>query len=227
MKRVRAVIKAHTKDTALVTRNLDAVSSSVVASCLTSGQNFLSAPEASGLLQVSSDSCTINRIQFKGRLLLPPLPTTLDQVFPTYVRKLLVWFHKPLLAADDNATLPPITEVLRQNSIDSLFISDSANGGRFEVLYDHLWDLGINSSNTNTTTNLLGKPIQYYDVDIPCDLQLSFVAPPTASIPGGHYDSTESAGRVSTGLLVLYTQVVTTTAATVDDHMTSIINYTG
>lgn len=229
MKRVRALIQSHTKDTDGVDRNLDLVSTGTFSSCLTSGQDFLTAPEFSGLLALSADGCSINRIQFRGRLILHAAPNLLGaDLFSTQVRKLLVWFHKPLLAASDSAGLPPITEVLVSDTIQSLFVTESANAGRFEVLYDRVWDLGENSISPDGTLRLVGKSLQYYDVDISVDLPIDFVAPSTPGFLGGHYDSSVTSGRVSSGLLVLYTQVFApTTSVKIYDACTTRINYTG
>lgn len=229
MKRVRDLVRSHTKDTVNVARNQDLVSLGTYSSCLTSGQSFDSAPELSGLLSLSSDVCLVNRIQFRGRLLLhSDLMTSSADRFSTQVRKLLVWFHKPLMVASDSGTLPPITEVLVSDTIQSQFFTEAANAGRYEVLYDRVFDLGENSYDAAGNVRLVGQNVQYYDVDVPVGLPINFVLPPTIDNLGGHYGALSAAGRVSSGLCVLYTQVLTCDPSVeIYDYCTTRINYTG
>lgn len=229
---VRALIAAKKRDAADVTRSTASLTATTI-SCLTSSTDFATAASGTGLLDMDGDECQINSVRMKGRLDIPAV-LDLDPAgdFDAVVRKLVVWFNKPLLVASAAGTLPPITEVLVADTIESLPVTDAANGGRFVILSDRKWNLGNNTYQAVTAVGharVSGKNNQFYDYTVNVNKRIKFVAPSVpgaAAGSGGHYDSDVNNGRVDRGLLVCYTQV-SNNAQTVVDTMVTRLNYTG
>lgn len=229
-RQVRALLNSKVRDAADITRD-DALINATTAMCLTSGTDFGSAASGTGLLQSDSDEVRINWVRFKGRFdLLAALD--LDPVgdIATVVRRIVVWFNKPLLVASAAGTLPPVTEVLVTNEADSLEYGKTSNGGRFVILSDRYFNLGTNTYQSVTAAGharINGKISWPYDYTVKVGRMCKFKAPSSvdAGNGGGHYDSDNPNGQVSSGLLVCYTLFSGAQIAT--DFCVTRLNYTG
>lgn len=230
-RQVKALIASKKRDAADVTRTTVGQAATTIA-CLTSTTDFATAASGTGLLDFDGDECLINNVRIKGELTLPAL-LDLDPAadVDTVVRKLVVWFNKPLLVASAAGTLPPITEVLVADTIQSLPVTDAANGGRFVILSDRKWSMGSNTYQAATAlghARVTGKSNQFYDYWVKVNKQCKFVAPAASGASaGGHYDSDANPGRVDRGLLVCYTQVSQVGSLVPTDVSYTRLNYTG
>jgi len=229
-KQIRALIAAKKKDAQDVSRDRSAVTTTA-STCLTSGTGF-SGTAMAGLLAADADEVLINSVRLRG---YHENPTSVDIDTTgnrdTFVRQLIVWFYKPLRVADASATLPPITEVLVSDELHSLPVGSASNGGRFVILSDRMWNLGVNTvQNTVSSTGFnTGKSKQYFDYTIKVGKTVKFVQPSASpGTPGGHYDVNTLNGQVDRGLLVMYSQVFAgATLATVTTVQDTRLNYTG
>jgi len=203
------------------------------ASCLTSVSSITTAPSGSGLIPVpGNDATMINHVRLKGFVNLPLYSevVTIIGTRDSFVRFLLVWYHKPLLVADNAGTLPLVTEVLNTDDIHSFPIQEANNGGRFVILSDRLFNVGMNAmlNIAPYTAYNAGKTRHYFDYTVPINRMITYVQPPTATEQGGHYDSDVAYGRVSSGLLVLYTQVSRGgSSAAITVELKARLNFTG
>jgi len=230
-RQVRALIAAKKRDAADISR-VSAPLTATTLSCLTSSTDFSTAASGTGILDADGDECMINNVRISGRLTnnaaldLDPLGN-----FDTIIRKIVVWFYKPLTVASAAGTLPPITEVLVSDTVSSLPVSDATNGGRFKILSDRKWNLGTNTYQAITAVGhaaVNGKTNQSFDYFVKVNKKVKYVSPAqSGTAAGGHYDSDVNAGRVSGGLLVLYTVYSKPNSADVDDSTITRLNYTG
>lgn len=234
LRQVKALVASKKREAADVARTTAAQAATTIA-CLTSSTDFATAASGTGLLNMDGDECMINHVRIKGTI----ANTTIVDADPTgntesIMRKLLVWFNKPLLVSSAAGTLPPITEVLIADTIQSLFVTQAANGGRFVVLSDKKWNLGSNTVQAATalgSSSVNGKTRHYYDYKVKVGRMCKFVGPSVSGVAvgdtGGHYDNTPG-GQVDKGLLVLYTQVALGVAgAVLNDTSSTRLNYTG
>lgn len=230
-RQVKALIASKKRDAADVTRTTAGQAATTIA-CLSSTTDFATAASGTGLFDMDGDSVLVNNVRLKGVLTLPAV-LDLDPVgdVDTVVRKLVVWFYKPLLVASAAGTLPPITEVLVADTINSLPVTAAANGGRFVILSDKKWNLGTNTYQAVTAVGharLSGRTTQFYDYTVPVGKQAKFAVPTVSGTPAGHYDSDVGPGRIDRGLLVCYTQVAGIVGGQVPtDASTTRLNYTG
>jgi len=226
MKQVRALVASKKRDGSDVTRN--GTLTVTTASCLTSSTNFTTAASGTGLLDCDADEVMINSVRIKGVTLLDTKIGTPADHYPARIRQLVVWFNKPLLVASAAGTLPPITEVLVTDSIDSLPVTDAANGGRFKILSNKLIQLGMNwGSTTVNTAQVVGPCLKSFDYTVKVGRMSRFKASSSPGTnAGGHYDSDIAFGQVDKGLLVLY-QLVDTADQDLTCNQTTRVNYTG
>lgn len=229
---VKALIASKKREAADVTRTVVGMTVTQ-SSCLTSSTDITTAASGTGLLDFDGDECLINHVRLKGRLTVGAV-LDLDPVgnVDFYVRKLVVWYNKPLLVASAAGTLPPITEVLVTDAIESPFVTSAANGGRFVVLSDKKWNMGTNTYQSVTAAGharVSGRSQQFYDYVVKVAKRCKFAAPSVSgTAAGGHYDSDIAPGRVDKGLLVVYTQVGTITGGqSLSDTNVTRLNYTG
>jgi len=88
-------------------------------------------------------------ITFRGHHLLEPVAPAAGQT-PVVVRTVVVWFYKPR-AVLSNGSLPPASEVFSipyygaSIGVDSPYVDQSDNAGRFVVLSDKTWNLGMST----------------------------------------------------------------------------------
>jgi len=232
MKQVKGLLAAKTKDAQDVSRNSTNATTSTVLSCLYSTTQFNTSAAGTGILAADADEVLINSVRIRG---LMENPATLllnpNGAYPTIVRKILVWYYKPQTQPSAAGTLPPVTEVLVADSIQSMVDNNANNAGRFRVLSDRLWNLGMNFYQATTavgSTTSNGNHRQIYDYTIKIGKKCHFEYPSNSGTgAGGTYDSDDSTGRVSKGLLVLYTLFVCAGASLVNDLCTTRVNYTG
>lgn len=228
---VKALIAAKKREAADVTRATASQSATTLA-VLTSTTDFATAASGTGLLDFDGDECLINHVRIKG-ILSNPAVLDLDAVGSTavWVRMLVVWFYKPLLIASAAGTIPPITEVLITDAIASMPVTDAANGGRFRILADRKYCLGDNTYQAATAVGharVTGRSVQFCDFTVKINKKTRFAAPAASgSTAGGHYDSDVAAGRVDRGLLVMYTQVASSSPQFPTVSLVTRLNYTG
>lgn len=232
-KQIRALIAAKKRDAADVSLDRSAFSTTA-SGCLTANGGMSGAAAYNqGILACDADEVLLNSVRLKGYHELPALlDVNPDGNRDSYVRLLLVWFYKPLLVASPGGTLPPITEVLVTDELHALPVTSAANGGRFVVLSDRMWNLGTNTYQSTTAVGSAintGKSKQYFDYTVKVGKTVKYkdASTPTGAI-GGHYSTTITGGQVDRGLLVLYSQVfIGATNAQVNTVMDSRLNYTG
>lgn len=231
-KQLRALIASKKREAADVGRSVSG-SAATRISCLTSSTAENTAASGTGLLDMDGDSCLINYVRLKGNLyngaVLDVDPATARDV---QVRKIVVWFNKPLLVASAAGTLPPITEVLITDAIDSLYVTAAANGGRFTVLSDRKWNLGTNtyqSASSGGHARVSGHNSYSYDYIVKVGKMCKFAASSVAggATAGGHYDSDVAAGRIDKGLLMMYTIMTAVSPSVYDENQNTRLNYTG
>lgn len=228
VRQLKALVASKKKDAADVSRNTDPQTTTTLQ-CLTSTTNFATAASGTGLLDLDGDECLINSVQIRCNfsnattVLLDPTATRASMV-----RNIVVWFNKPLLVASAAGTLPPITEVLVTDSFDSLYVTPAANGGRFVVLSDKTFNLGINTvaSTGGLASRVEGTTTRPFTYFVKVNKMCKFKANSVSGTPAGHYDSDVAAGQIDRGLLVMYTMVISS-GATLNIHNNTRLNYTG
>jgi len=233
-RQVQALIQGKKRDAADVTRATANQNATTIAN-LTSSTDFATSQSGTGLIDADCDEALINSVHIKG-LLDNKGALDLDRSDATelMVRQLVVWFYKPSLPADASGTVPPITEVLVTDTIESLPVTAAANSGRFVILSDKLFNLGTNTFQATTAVGssaTVGRNRQIVDYVVKVDKRMHFKLPSQsgAAGSGGHYDSDNGGqGQVDRGLLVLYTQVNPTLSAAWNslNTMYTRVNYT-
>lgn len=235
VKKLKALVKGKTKDSPDVDRTVGyAGSGTSTKHCLTSSTAADTAAGNTGLLTTDSDQVRINYIHFKGVISNTcTVDTDVTGSSDVLYRKMLVWFMKPKLDASAAGTLPPITEVLTADNIAALPVSATNNSGRFKVLMDKTYTLGLNQARAAVTTSAYpshgGAPtmIPYdFKIKIGKDMKLTDHMTLLGGSGVGHFDSDINAGQVSGGLLVLYTQAYYGGTASLQDIQYTRVNYT-
>jgi len=233
-RQVKALIQGKKRDAADVERNSTYLTATTI-SCLTSTTNFATAASGTGLIDADCDEALINSVHIRGTLdNQAQLDLDRSGASSVLVRQLAVWFYKPLTVASAAGTLPPITEVLVTDALDSMFVSAASNSGRFTVLSDKVFDMGTNTFQATTAAggqNVSGRNKQLVDYMIPVDKRMHFKTPSQsgAAGSGGHYDSDNSGqGQVDRGLLVMYTLISGSASYTANMEvlMDTRLNYT-
>lgn len=230
-KQVRALVASKRKETADVDR-FAASWSATYSACMTSSTVLGTAASGTGLIDCDADEVLVNSIHLRGALLFPAI-LDLDPVgdHNMIVRKIIVFFNKPLLVPSAAGTLPPITEVLQTDDVNSLYVTAAANGGRFTVLSDRLFDLGSNTYQAVTAvghSRCYGKNYYPFDYTVKVGKMMKFKAPSqSGSALGGHYDSDVPAGMVDRGLIVMYNLIRTIAPAVCNEILATRVNYTG
>lgn len=234
VRQVKALINSKKRDAADVSRALNATAAQATTSyCLTTTGLPLSpgvAASGTGLLDMDGDECLINSIHFRSQFSQPvAVDATQTGNVDSLVRKLLVWYNKPLLVASAAGTLPPVTEVLISDALASLKVTSNANGGRFQVLSDKLFRFGQNTIVADGATaapHLIGPSSnQIHDYTVKVNKNVKFAVSSVSGTPAGHYDSDVGPGRIDKGLLVMYTLYSNTQA--INETCATRLNYTG
>jgi len=236
VRQLKALVGSKKRDAPTVLRDFGPSAGGAQAttiSCLTSTTNFAVAPSGTGLLNMDGDECYINSVQIRGQIDNGAI-VDVDRggSTDTIIRNLVVWFNKPLILPSTGGTLPPISEVLEQDTPYSLVISDAINGGRFRILSDRSFKMGMNtmaSAGAATYPIGTGQNIQIYDYTVKVNKSVKFKALGVSGTPSGHYDSDVPAGQVDAGLLILYSLYTTgdITGSNVGHFVQTRLNYTG
>jgi len=208
LRQVKALVAGKKKDAADVVRSTVNQTATTI-SCLTSSTDFATAASGTGLLDMDGDSALINTVRILQRIQL----TCIEDLTPVGLsdaqyRTIIVWFYKPLLVASAAGTLPPITEVLVSDNLISLVVQDTANAGRFKILYDQTDKLGTNTvavAASGADARLNGPITINREFVVPVAKTCHFKAPVLSGTASGQYDDNVSAGQVDKGLLVMYT----------------------
>lgn len=208
VRQLKALVASKKREAADVARTFTVTAATTKLECLTSTTSDATAASGTGLFDCDADEVLINHVRIKGRWTLDAeVDADLTGWHETYGRKLVVWFNKPLLVASTGGTMPPITEVLIADTIESLPVTAAANGGRFTILSDKKWNLGNNAilSAAAHDSHQSGVNLQYFDYTVKVNKVCKFKAAMASGGAGGHYDSDVAAGQVDRGLLVCYT----------------------
>lgn len=228
-RQLKALIASKKKDAADVTR--DATVGATTIACLTSSTAKATAASGTGLLDMDGDEALINSVKLLGTV---SYPCTVDITNAgddeLLYRQLVVWFNKPLLVASAAGTLPPITEVLVTDSINSMPVTSAANGGRFVILSDKIYNLGTNIIGADTAVpgaRINGRITHHFNYRVKVNKSCKFAANGVSGAPSGHYDSDVAAGRIDKGLLILYEQTLNAQGHTAAVAIQTRLNYTG
>lgn len=214
---VRRLIAGKKKDAADQQRIHGGGITSTRVFCMSSSGAVGVANSGTGLIATDSDRAQLNYVKIRGSYNLRPLSVTVAQMAATFrskcrVRHLVVWFYKSKTDPSAAGTLPPITEVLVSDGVDSLVVPETDNCGRFTILSDRMFDCGRNLIASDLTATQAYALSQYdssnvvgfaYDVKINKTAEFKVNADPVTNL-GGHYDSDVSNGQISKGLCVLY-----------------------
>jgi len=182
VKQVKGLLAAKTRDAADVNLGITAYTNAVIGGLCTSSNVTAAAAYGSGLLQTDADEVLLNSIRIRGMFVLPAT-LLLDPTghYSAKVRRLLVWFNKPLqVAVSGGATLPSLNEVLVNLNVDALPINDATNGGRFVILSDRVWDVGTNTFQSVTaagSARVNGRIGVVYDYTVKISRKFTFKAP--------------------------------------------------
>lgn len=229
LKQVKGLLSSRTRDALDQIRTLS-TGVTTTAVCLTSSTSVSAAANGSGLLACDADEVMVNSVRLKG-LLENRAVIDADPVanFNPIVRKIIVWFYKPRTQPSAGGTLPPVTEVLLADTIQSAYLQSVQNGGSFTVLSDRYWNLGENTYTTvGTGMRVAGANRKLYDYTVKIGKKCKFVRPSDETTnPGGHYSTTSNNGQVSRGLLVLYSLYTMSGSTQLDESYLSRLNYTG
>lgn len=231
LRQVKALVAGKRKDATDITR--DTVPQTVTTlACLTSSTAFATAASGTGLLDMDGDEALINSVLISQRI----TNNTVEDATPvghtdTIIRNLIVYFKKPLLVASAAGTLPPITEVLVTDDVMSLPVPDTQNSGRFQIMCDRKYNMGINSvavAATGTDPQLSGTTTRINQFMCKIDKKCHFKAAGVSGTPSGHYDSDVSPGQVDAGLLVMYVLIYQAPGSgTLNVETDTRLNYTG
>lgn len=235
---VRRLIQGKKKDAADITRDQSSALTTRLH-CLSSSTSNATAASGTGIIATDSDRATINHVDIRGAFTLAPVICTTAQAAALKggfrSRFIVVWFYKPLLDASAAGTVPPITEVLVSDSVDSMYVQDAANAGRFTILSDKTFNMGrsllLSDSSLGQQGHLPASTVPFnYRVKV--NKQMLFRAPANDANPGGHYDSDVTNGQITKGMLVLYSNfdlegaVAGSDAAAANYSLVTRLNYT-
>lgn len=229
VRQLKALVAGKRKDASDVNRST-AVQVATTISCLTSTTDFATAASGTGLLDMDGDEALLNSVTISQELkntCQVRLDSSTD--FDSIVRTIVVWFYKPLLVASAAGTLPPITEVLVADNVESLYVPDTQNAGRFTILYDKNINIGTNTlavAATGAYPRISGQNHKIHTFTVKIDKRCHFRVAGVSGTPSGHYDSDVTQGQVDRGLLVMY-NVVDISATGPNVTNITRLNYTG
>jgi len=231
MRQVKALIASKKRDASDVARD-SATFTATTVSCLTSGTAFATAADGNGIVIIDGDECMINSVRIRALLELQCLedvtPVGLSDVL---FRQILIWFNKPKLQPSAAGTLPPITEILVTDALESEYVTETNNAGSFVVLSDKTWNMGTNTvavAATGAYPRSTGASSRIIDYMVKIGKRQHYRTTATSSSGAGNYDSDNAIGQVDKGLLCLY-QLHQNAAAsgTLVITQNTRLNYTG
>lgn len=202
-----SILNGHTESASVVTRLQGSVATTATAAVLTSSTASASASSSSGQLGAGNvDSVLLNYVDIRGKIfndVYVAAAAAAGEYTPA-ARLLVVYFNKPIQqAAAGGATLPPITEVLESDELESMVIAPDKQNGRFVVLSDRIIKPALQATPGATNAGVpIGRTDFQYRVKI--NKKCHFVSASSATGLGGHYDSSATPGLVNKGLLVMY-----------------------
>jgi len=234
---VRRLIQGKKKDAADVTRYTANTFVTTIFGA-TSSTAAATALDNTGLIAADSDSATINHLDCRGMFTLDPIAATVANSIATKgeaeVRLIWVWYYKPSTQSSAAGTLPPITDCLVSDDINSMYIQDAANAGRFQVLSDRRWNVGRALQISDSSLGQSGRgPINAaFNYRVKVNKVQTYKSVANSTNKGGHYDSDTANGLVTKGLLVGYLVgskglgVAGTDAGILRATLTTRLNYT-
>jgi len=238
---VRRLIQGKKKDCDDQQRiNGASVTSTRIYDLTSSGSTGVSG-STTGLVITDMDRAHLNTVWIRGTYHLRPISVTSAQMAATArskcrVRHLVVWFYKPAIDPAAAGTLPPITEVLVSDAVDSMTVPEAANSGRFTVLSDRIIDMGRNMIDVNATlaqNQYSDGNVQGFSYYVKLNKEQFYKKNATQTNPGGHYSSSADAGQITKGMPVLYiiaeggaNAAGTDVGQLVGQNITTRLNYT-
>lgn len=211
--RMRYLLQGKTKDTPVISVvKLPLVLDTGVGCCLTCSETGFSGTATSGTAMIvgDMDQADINNVHIKGRLSCNGIPSGTTAAAHTgslapRVRCLVVWFNDLPNAPVAGGTLPLISDVLVGSAtVDSFVQPDNFRQGRFQVLYDKVFDLRAQSGTAFTAGGGYIGYSETLDVKIPINKVQHYKKPATSTLAGGHFDSDVDEGQISRGCPMLY-----------------------
>lgn len=217
-KQLRTLLAGKTRDAVDVYNNFALETDGNWASCLTSTTQTESAAVATGVVIADTDTAMINHVHTKGYIhseAIQITPTMLTQalyVTNPRVRTLYVWYNHMDTAPVPGGTLPSVLEVLKTATVNSHFVPDTQNSGKFTVLFDKVYTLHRNWILSGAGAgDSASAPTGTYIVNVDDVIKIgkrqhyaSSAGTVLNTNAGGHYDSTGASGRVTSGLLIRY-----------------------
>lgn len=203
-KAVRGLIKGETKQTAIMpVENGDTRSSCMAVR--TDGNT-----SGAGLLVTDNDSARILHTELNFEYMLKPLGVTtganLEAQQPVRIRRRVVWWYKYSMSGSDLPAIEDQDTGLTDDEMINLPLDDSANAGKFVVLSDRVFNLGVNQYSTGTGANTSyqsGPNYIHSQEKVIVNKTTHFLGIPTSTDPGGE-SGVVGSGTVTRGLLVCY-----------------------
>lgn len=235
VRQLKALVAGKKKDAADVSRGIIPAGVNTFSStCLTVTSGWAApgvAASGTGLLDMDGDSCLINSVKFRGSMHNTcQLLAAASASEAARLRVLTVWFNKPLLVPSAAGTLPPVTEVLITDDINSEVVTNSANAGRFTILKDKIYNLGVNTigaAAASVSPRVNGTTYIPINETLRIGKTCHFAVPSVSGTPAGHYDSDVGPGRIDKGLLVMYIATDADSGVSSTYQMNTRLNYTG
>jgi len=222
--RLTAMLQGQTKESALTAVVPDAAlaTGGTISRCLTGmGPTAGVSASASGQVVTDEDSALIDAFHYKGTYIANwtqpdgtvPGPAGIGWT----IRHLYVWWNRPIEVASAAGTLPSLGNVLQEISPgvygpNCHFLAKNVTDKRFTILADY----------THYFDNVRGPVVKHFDDYVKINKIQKYMQPATEALPGGHYDSDQLAGQVSTGLPVLYIVVTENGAASATGDLTAL-----
>lgn len=228
--KLKHLMAGRTKDAVDIAHNVTvAPTDAAQYCCLTASGTGFPEVATAGILYADTDQVTINKLTIRGSLkLVVSTDASPAALAATRLRRILVWFKKSKTDPSSGGALPPITEVLVTDHIDSLYVAEAQNVGRHLILQDKTWALGMALQTTTGGVDLMaqGSLVQSLDEEIKIGKVLKFEGDPANTL-AGHYDTDGNYQQlVSEGLFVMYLVADDESANNVQVIMNCRLNYT-
>jgi len=203
--RLTAMLQGQTKESSLAAVVPDTtLAVGTVSRCLTAmGSAAGTATSGNGVVVTDEDSALIDAYHYKGTYIGNWACQLADgssgEGVGFTIRHLYVWWNRSIELASSAGTLPSLANVLQEISAgvygpNCHFLAKNVTDKRFTVLADY----------THYFDSIRGPVVKHFDEYVKINKIQKYIAPATEALAGGHFDSDQLAGQVSTGLPVLY-----------------------
>lgn len=215
---MRTLLQGKTRDAVDVQNTFAVEDDSIWNSCLTSTTQTATAATGTGVIVADTDTATVNYVHTKGSIRSESIlvtPTDLgnaENVVNPRLRMIYVWFHNPKLQPGASGFLPPTTEVLVSPvNVDSHYVTETQNNGNHSILFDKTYTLQRNWIVSGGSTAGASIPTGTFIVNVDEVIKVNrkqhyhqSAGTVNGTTNGGHYDSTNKSGMISSGLFVRY-----------------------